>query len=267
MTTALPLQRLTAADFLDAAAATLFFLVRVEVGRPALHPGVARFFADQYPGLFGFGLLPLHETRVPGWWEHAFRSAVGPVRGDRTGYWLFHEARVVGHHSGVIRADVVFTHAETVVEDATRGRVEAEWVRKVAFEGKRVTARELTAALELIAYFDGIVVERQTRSGFGDGATRAARPGVARVTPQVVPIPGESGDPFDVLKVPSTATDEEIRAAYKRQMKLHHPDKLAHMSPEIRAYAEAWTRVIRAAYTALAVSDPPRPPKGKEEDP
>ena len=54
-----------------------------------------------------------------------------------------------------------------------------------------------------------------------------------------------------MLKVSPDASDAEIKAAYKQQMKLNHPDKVSHMSPEIQAYAQAWTKVIRAAYEAL----------------
>lgn len=37
-------------------------------------------------------------------------------------------------------------------------------------------------------------------------------------------MPRKSCDPYSVLGVPSTATSDEIRRAYHRQVRLHHPD-------------------------------------------
>ncbi len=247
-----PVQRLTATTFPAAASAHLFFLVRVEAGLPRLHRGLRRFFHHQYPGLFGFGTLPLRETRRPGWWEHHFRTAVGPVRGSRTGYFLFHEGDVVGHHSGAVRADIHFTDAAATDDDRRRGQAELAWIKRVAFGAGPVSPVDLAAAVDLIVYFDGVVVDRQARSGFdADGNQVASGARAGGVTPQPVAIPGASRDPFQVLKIPFEATQDEIRAAYKLQMKLNHPDKVSHMSEEIQAYAHAQVKVIRAAYEAL----------------
>ena len=99
-----------------------------------------------------------------------------------------------------------------------------------------------------------MVTTRQHRAGFSDeDGTRSKQAGerCGTIRPQDVAIPGASGDPFEVLKIDFGATDDEIRAAYKQQMKLNHPDKVSHMSEEIQAYAHAQVRVIRAAYEAL----------------
>lgn len=250
MGTAAHTRRLTAATFHEALGSAPWLLVRIEPGLPRMHKGVARFFAHQYPGLFAFGTLPVRETRSPGWWEDHFRTAVGPVKGGRTGYFLLQEGQVVGHHTGLVRADVTFTDRTRSADEARRSDREVEWLKRIAFGTAPVSTLDLAAAVELIAYFDGIVLTRQERAGFADGESK--RTGAAgRVAPQPVPIPGESGDPFQVLKVPFDATDEEIRAAYKKQMKLNHPDKVGHMSPEIQAYAAAQVRVIKAAFDAL----------------
>lgn len=254
MRTSLQARRLTAATFPEAVEGALYLLVRVEAGLPRLHRGLARFFEHQYPGLFGFGTLPARETRAPGWWDHYFRTAVGPVKGSRTGYFLLKEGEVVGHHSGMVRADVAYTDRSQTAEDSRRGDAEVQWVREIAFGGAPVSTLDLAAAIELIAYFDGIVMQRQERAGFGtDGRSTASGTAAqaGAVKPQKVPIPGESGDPFVVLKVARDADSEAIRAAYKEAMKRNHPDKVAHMSDEIRAYAEAQVRVIKAAYDAL----------------
>lgn len=246
-----PTHRLTAATFGGAAGSSLFYLVRVDTGLPKIHRGVAEFFRDQYPDLMGFGTLPARETRATGWWEHHFRTRVGPVRGNRTGYFLFCEGEVVGTHPGRVRHDVRFDDGDRTPESGQRAQAELEFIRRVAFEGRRVPEVDLAIAVELITYFDGIVSERQERRGFREGASQRSGGTASRVSRQQIAIPGESGSPFAVLKIEEDATDEEIRAAYKLQMKLNHPDKVSHMSPEIQAYAQAWTKVIRAAYEAL----------------
>jgi len=247
-----PTQRLSATTFRQALGARPYVLVRVDSASPGLHRGLPEFFDRQYPKLFAFGTLKIRETRARGWWDRNFRTAVGPAKGSRTGYWLFQEAHIVGHHSGVVRTDLTFTDNRTADDDAQRAQAELAWIRRIAFDDDEVSSMDLAAAVELIAYFDGIVCTRQERAGFTDGGTRDVRRGTpGRVTAQEVPIPGASGDPFEILGIPDTATDAEVRAAYRRQMKLNHPDKVSHMSNDIQDYAHAKVRVIKAAYEAI----------------
>jgi len=56
-----------------------------------------------------------------------------------------------------------------------------------------------------------------------------------------------------VLGVASTASDDEIKTAYRRLMSQHHPDKLvARGLPEsMKSVAEQKTQEVRAAYEAI----------------
>jgi DnaJ like chaperone protein len=58
---------------------------------------------------------------------------------------------------------------------------------------------------------------------------------------------------YEVLGVPETASDHDIKQAYRRLMNRYHPDKLAgrETDPETLASAEARTREIRSAYESL----------------
>ena len=60
-----------------------------------------------------------------------------------------------------------------------------------------------------------------------------------------------SGDSLDeaykVLEVAPTATDEEVRAAYRRLALKHHPDKVAALGEDIRKAAEVKFQQINAA--------------------
>jgi DnaJ-domain-containing protein 1 len=53
---------------------------------------------------------------------------------------------------------------------------------------------------------------------------------------------------YEVLAVSETATLEQIKEAYKRQMSQYHPDKVAEMAVEIRDLAEMRSKEINAAY-------------------
>ncbi len=67
-------------------------------------------------------------------------------------------------------------------------------------------------------------------------------------------------DPYTVLGVPRTASDEEIRSAYRRLVKLHHPDHnggSAEAARRFEAVQEAYGDIQRLRRTAGG-----RPPSG-----
>src|SRR5438874_5735330 len=61
---------------------------------------------------------------------------------------------------------------------------------------------------------------------------------------------------YDLLGVPPEATPEEIRAAYRTLVQLFHPDRLAHLKPESRLFAEERLKALNRAYEVLG--DPAR---------
>ena len=61
---------------------------------------------------------------------------------------------------------------------------------------------------------------------------------------------------YEILDVPPDATDEQIKAAYRILVQLHHPDRLQQVNPAVRAYAEERLKKINEAYREL--SDPER---------
>jgi len=58
-------------------------------------------------------------------------------------------------------------------------------------------------------------------------------------------------DPFSVLGLTSSATDEEVKKAYRRLAMKYHPDKVANMGEEIKKNAEAQFREINEAYEQI----------------
>jgi DnaJ-class molecular chaperone len=95
-------------------------------------------------------------------------------------------------------------------------------------------------------------------------AGREGRP--SSLPPQrQTPAPSQrpSGPPWwEVLKVPRTATLPEVSAAYRTLIQKNHPDKVSHLSEQIRKVADQETRRINAAYEAaerdLGRGTPPR---------
>lgn len=43
---------------------------------------------------------------------------------------------------------------------------------------------------------------------------------------------------YQVLEIPSTATDDEVKAAYRRLALKHHPDRVAALGEDVRRAAE-----------------------------
>lgn len=58
-------------------------------------------------------------------------------------------------------------------------------------------------------------------------------------------------DAYAILGVSPTATPQEIKAAFRRHLKIYHPDRVASMGPEIQALANDLTRKASDAYKEL----------------
>jgi len=57
---------------------------------------------------------------------------------------------------------------------------------------------------------------------------------------------------YTVLRVPETATQAEIKAAYRNLIKKVHPDTVAALSPHLRRIAEDKTKELTEAYSVLS---------------
>jgi DnaJ-domain-containing protein 1 len=79
------------------------------------------------------------------------------------------------------------------------------------------------------------------------------KPGARHTTSGFSPDAGipPQGDPHRVLGVPRGASHEEIRKAYREQMKRYHPDRLQQFGPEFTRLAEEKTKLLQWAYGEL----------------
>lgn len=58
-------------------------------------------------------------------------------------------------------------------------------------------------------------------------------------------------DPYAVLGISVSSSDEEIEQAWRRKMSEYHPDRVANAADEIRALAETRAREINSAYEII----------------
>jgi len=68
---------------------------------------------------------------------------------------------------------------------------------------------------------------------------------------QTIPPPSRPASTFMVLGLSSTASADEIVAAYRGLAQKYHPDKVIHLGPEFQALAEEKMKAINAAYAEL----------------
>jgi DnaJ like chaperone protein len=63
--------------------------------------------------------------------------------------------------------------------------------------------------------------------------------------------PESSFDPYQILGIDSSASGQEIQAAYKARMHEYHPDKVAHLGEELQKVAHRKAVEIQQAYEQL----------------
>jgi len=82
-------------------------------------------------------------------------------------------------------------------------------------------------------------------AGSGGGAAREESRGAAGGTPP------PAWDPYAVLGIRRDATADEVSRAYRAQMKLYHPDRVADLGPELREVAHRKAIDIQRAHEEL----------------
>ncbi len=58
-------------------------------------------------------------------------------------------------------------------------------------------------------------------------------------------------DPYQILSIPRSSSQETIRSAYRSRMKEYHPDKVAHLGEELQKLAHRKVLEIQKAYQQL----------------
>jgi preprotein translocase subunit Sec63 len=84
-----------------------------------------------------------------------------------------------------------------------------------------------------------LLVMRVVRFLLAPGARRPAADG------------GRRWDPYAVLGITRGASHDQIVRAYREQVKLYHPDRVADLGPELQQVAHQKTVELQRAYTEL----------------
>ncbi|MEZ4239771.1 MAG: J domain-containing protein [Myxococcota bacterium] len=234
----------------------------------SMHRALPDLLDFRFPGLFTFATVARGDFS-PARLGELLQSAVGRLRGGVTdGYYLLEAGLVVGHHRGAILPDNV-SYGQEAEAEAQRARIRA------MPPGVSLTGRDLEAARQLMAYFEPIVERKQRAAGFGadgtssggetvigaDGYTRSSGPtyadagsfgGYGGTAPPAPARTDDPDDPYTVLGIAPGATQDQIKAAYREQLKLNHPDKVAHLSPALQQFAAQQTLKVKAAYERLS---------------
>jgi DnaJ-domain-containing protein 1 len=231
---------------------TPYLLVRVDrLPGGSIQKGLAEYLDHRFPRLFTFATLARTEFG-PHRLEELFQSAVGKLRsGVQDGYYLFEGALVVGHHVAQLRSASV-SYGNAAEESAQRERI-------LGTPGAgRLSAQELEAVRQLAGYLEPIVERKQRAAGFSsDGTVSGGQPPPTswvyedRSPSGGAPSAPGPDDPYVVLGITAAATDDEVKSAYRNQLKLNHPDKVAHLSPALQAFAQQQTLAVNRAYEAI----------------
>ena len=61
----------------------------------------------------------------------------------------------------------------------------------------------------------------------------------------------QAGSEYKILEITPDATNDEIKSAYRKMAKKHHPDKVAHLGEDVKKQAEEKFRKVQEAYDSL----------------
>lgn len=92
-----------------------------------------------------------------------------------------------------------------------------------------------------------VPVEPEARHAQTQGAT-AEPASRSEASPQRPESTEHTAHWTDVLELAAHASAQDIHAAYQRKMAQYHPDKVAHLGPELQVLAEQMAKRINRAY-------------------
>jgi DnaJ like chaperone protein len=61
----------------------------------------------------------------------------------------------------------------------------------------------------------------------------------------------ETNSAYKILEIEATATNDEVKKAFREMAKKYHPDKVGHLGEDVKKTAEAKFTNLNAAYEAI----------------
>lgn len=191
-----------------------------------------------------------HESR------HRLMEARATAEFERLVQWLYvRDGYGVSRVGAAADEGIDFVLTSGDARDVVRcsragGTVDAAAVRELygamlhvrARHGFIVTTSRFTASAQgATANIPITLIDGQTLLSWIDGTFNAAK--LAAIEPTF--------DAYVELQVARDATEPQIKAAYRSMMGQYHPDRVAHLAPEIQSFAKRKAQAINRAYDTL----------------
>lgn len=239
--------RWTPARFEQRVHETRFALVAVGRGRVQLDPGLVAWFDLTWPGQVSAGSFDTSGSLPSGFADAHFRTARGPIRmgptGPQAGVYLFDDGMIIGVHTGVVSTEPVHDELSAFVHPKVRtGRPDT--VVAITRYLSDILERKLRGASE---WQSDSYTDSHAGSHTGSPPPREERPPPRPADPR-------PGSDHELLGVSTHVTPKELTVAYRDQVKLNHPDKVAHLSPALQRFAQQQTVALTQAYERLKAS-------------
>lgn len=202
-----------------------FAIVFLGNGSSVPRPRAVLEGVDQaFPRQVSAGWLARDAVPDDGWWARHWRTDLGPYQRGAVppaGVYLFHMGYVVGHSPAT----------------ASSGGL-TEWLRVREYLLERMRLKDSQGG-------DGTEWTWQSKPGDSPGGrrTREPEPDKTRVV--------RADDPYALLEVAASADDADVKKAFRTAIKLNHPDRVAHLSKAIQAFAHERTQLILAAWDRI----------------
>jgi hypothetical protein len=229
-------ERVAQAQFEPFVAARALAIIKIGFGaQPTFSTPLLQYFGAEHGDRIRFGYVDRARIAAYAMWSQkhlggAFRK--GPTRSTAApdGYYLLRGTRSIAFHPGA-RSDPARSLTTMGIG---------------AVVGALVSSTPWSSALKAL--------EQQEAEGVipvFEAALREPPPDQeAQSAPSSEPS-SEPFSPFNVLRIPETASDEEVKAAYRKHQRLNHPDLTAHLSTEIQQLAGQQSLAINTAYKTI----------------
>ncbi len=112
----------------------------------------------------------------------------------------------------------------------------------------RIGLTEILIILMIIYY--GIIINRLFQKG-GNKNERFSINDKKRNEQPIEHQEENEKDPYKILNIDNNSSTKELTFAYRKMVKMYHPDKIAGLAPEYREIAEKKMKIINSAYKTL----------------
>ncbi|MBN2086687.1 MAG: J domain-containing protein [Anaerolineales bacterium] len=131
--------------------------------------------------------------------------------------------------------------------------------RRIQYEGnkpypeskrKNMKIGLIEILLILMIIYYAVIINRLFRKGKYKEERVASNDKQPKEQPIIIQEENEK-DPYKILNIDKCSTKKELALAYRKMVKMYHPDKIAGLAPEYREIAEKKMKIINSAYIKL----------------